>query len=275
MNPNAPYTVLIGPGDLRKAYGAGKFTFGNPDAGEVVCLVGSCRIAPILNYFRAYNSLHGDRFELICLNPVEMWEGDGTSLADGTRKCLADFRFGKVDFLICEHMVNCGVLNTLDSPAFCQDHTRENLFKSLGCAPGAILRLPNWHTLHIYDAETAGFDPSYAAMDPGDRKEFLRRQVAEHKERYLGYCRDCSFPEMEQWTLDNWTKVRMGWTNSHATRELSWKLFELIARDMGLEIIPQLAAHPFCTRDMFVGRGHHTELTPLDYEVNGWEFRNP
>ena len=265
MNPNAPYSRMIGPGNLREAYGTGKFTFGNPDAGEVICLIGSCRIAPIINYFRAYNALYGDRFELICLNPVEMWEGAGHSMANGVNKVLKDFRFGKVDTLVCEHMVNCGVINTAED-------AEENVFKSLGCAPARILRLPNWHAVHIYDAETAMFNADYAAMGPAERKEFLIQQLAGHKERYLGYCRESSFPEMEQWTLENWTKVRMGWTNSHATLALSWKLFGLVMRDMGLEITPQLAGHPFCTKDMFVGRGHHTELTPLDYEVNHWEF---
>jgi hypothetical protein len=255
--------TAVTPHDLRLAYQKNVFTFGNPDAAQRVCLVGSCRITPILNFFRAYNDVHGGVFEIICLNPIECWEGPGTSVADGVRGRFGGYRIGEVDFLVCEHMVNCGMMNTLRSES-------QNVFSSLVCIPSATVRLPNWNCMHIYDAETAGFDPEYSALDPSVRVGALREETARHKERFLGYCRECSFPWIMEWVEENWLNTRLGWTNSHVTLALAWKTFEGIAQMMGIEIRPAMRSHPLCLLDTF--EPGHTVLNKVDYEANGWKF---
>ena len=259
MDPSRAIT----PYDLRLAYRQNKFTFGEQDALLRVCLVGSCRIVPILNFLRAYNDVNGRIFEIVCLNPIECWEGAGTSVEEGVFNRFGSYRIGEVDFLICEHMVNCGMMNTLETSS-------PNLFDSMGCQPAVTLRLPNWNCMHIYDSETAGFDPAYAALEPRQRAEKLRAETVVHRDRFLRYCRECSFPEMEGWADDNWLRTRLGWTNSHVSLSFSWILFEHIRSAMGLPMADEVRNHPLCMQDMF--EPGHTELNKVDYDANGWLF---
>lgn len=250
---------------LRSDYERRNFSYGNPAAPTVIVVIGSCRIVPILNYFRAYNHLNGNPFELLCFNPVEMWEGPGTDVGVCATKVLSGYRFGKVDVLVCESLKYCGALNTV-----VEDGT-ENVFTTLGMEPQAICRIPNWHYMHIYDVENAHYDQAYAAMGTEDRVAALRDRHDLHKGKFLNRCRLSSFPELEQWTLDIWRTTRLGWTSEHASRALLWKCFELVTQKIGISITPELATHEFCMADPYAATG--AVLTPIDYEANHWGFQ--
>ncbi len=249
---------------LRAAYEDRKFSFGNPRAEQTICLIGSCRIVPFLNYLRVYNAMHGDPFELLCFNPVEMWLGPGHHVADDVNNILHDYRFGRTDILVCEHIERCGVLNTVRS-------SEQNIFASLGCQPSVEIRLPNWNDIHIFDVETATHDKKwYAQLGHDERVAYLRQQTAIHKERFLSHCRGSSFPELESWVSERWLTVRMGCTSSHPSHPLLWRMFEGIAGKMGLNITPEFTAHPICATKVYEPTG--VPLNPVDYEANGWLF---
>ncbi len=249
---------------LRASYEDKKFSFGNPQAKQTICLIGSCRIVPMLNFMRVYNSMHGDPFELLCFNPVEMWLGPGHHVADDVNNILNDYRFGRTDILVCEHIERCGVLNTVRS-------SEQNIFASLGCQPSVEIRLPNWNDIHIFDAETAMYDKvGYAKMGHADRVAFIREQTTIHKARFLSHCRASSFPELAGWVEENWLTTRLGWLSNHPTRALTWKIFKGIAEKLGLEITPQFESHPLCSTDVYQSTG--VALTDVDYEANGWKF---
>lgn len=256
--------LTINTNILRELYCNNHYTFGNPNAQTTVCIIGSCRIVPILNYFRAYNELNGNPFELLCFNPVEMWGGPGTDVGECATKRLSGYRFGKVDYLICESLKLCGVLNTF------KVECPENVFDTLGMDPGVMCRIPNWHFMHIYDKENALYDKAYAAMDHGSRVSELRARNAHHKAKFLNRCRLSNFPELEGWSEDNWLKTRIGWTSDHISRNLSWKFFELIAAKIGIAITPEFASHELCAADPYASTG--TLLESIDYEANLWEF---
>jgi hypothetical protein len=248
---------------LRHCYNHRDFSFGNSDAGTVIALVGSCRIVPFLNFMRVFNHAHGYPFELLCFNPVEMWEGPGHEVDAGVAKVLDGYRFGKVDFLIGEHVQNCGYLNTVRS-------SEQNVFDSLGCDPRVEIRLPNWNAMHIFDAETAMYDPEYCALDPSERAVVLRERTNLHKAKFLDYCAKSSFPDLAQWVTDHWLTLRMGWTNSHPSIELSLEMFRHVATALQLPLDEAFYAHPLCVTDGYKPSG--MVLTPVDYEANGWQF---
>lgn len=249
---------------LRASYEDRKFSFGNPQAKQTICLIGSCRIVPMLNFMRVYNSMHGDPFELLCFNPVEMWLGPGHHVADDVNNILHDYRFGTVDYLVCEHIERCGVLNTV---RFVPD----NIFTSLGCTPTVEMRLPNWNDMHVFDSETATHDKEgYANLSHAARVAFIREQTLIHKERFLSHCRGSTFPELEAWVSERWLTVRMGWTSSHPSQPLLWKMIECAAAKMGLTISDAIASHPLCALDIYKSTG--ISLTDVDYEANGWKF---
>jgi hypothetical protein len=249
---------------LRADYERRSFSFGNPTAQKTIVLVGSCRIVPILNNLRVYNQVNGDPFELLCFDPVEMWDGPGCEVSDGANRTLADYSFGKVDFLVCEHIERCGVLNTVRS-------SEQNVFNSLGCRPGVEIRLPNWTDMHIFDAETAMHDPTgYGTLPHDERVAFLRDKTAVCKARFLSYCRECSFPNLEEIIESNWLAIRWGWTSSHPSLSLVWMLFNSIAGMMGIEVTSEVASHPLCTTDVYESTG--MKLNQVDYDANGWKF---
>lgn len=246
---------------LRASYENRQFSF---DHGQkVVCLIGSCRIVPFLNYLRVYNAMHGNPFELLCFNPVEMWEGPGREVSDGVNKVMQGYRLGKVDYLLCEHIERCGVLNTVR-------FTPENIFDSLGCDPAVEMRLPNWNNMHLFDAETAMHDKvGHANLPHFDRVNFIREQTAIHKERFLSHCQGCSFPELEAWVAEHWLTTRLGWSSSHPSRPLLWRMFECVAGKMGLNI-GDITEHPLCATDVYQSTG--IPLNAVDYEANNWQF---
>ena len=262
---NIPDETMATTNHLRAAYANSSFSFGNPAGGETICIVGSCRIVPILNYFRAFNSLCGHPFEIICLNPVEMWDGPGHEVANGVNRCLSGYRFGKVNHLICEHLQFCGVLNTADG-------AEQSIFPDLGCAPGAVWRIPNWHGMLFYDSELAMFDKErYGAMERDHKIAELRGRMAGCREKFLGFCERSSFPDLASWAATNWLDTRLGWTLDHVSRSLTWRVFEHVAGAIGIEISQKLAGHPFCVCDPYASTG--TALTELDIEANEWRFR--
>lgn len=261
---NVHPSMMVTTNHLRASYDRGEFSFGNPDAPTTVCIVGSCRIVPILNCLRAYNSMNGDPFELICLNPVELWDGPGSDVAECSTRKLKDYRFGKTDFLICESLKRCGALNTLGDE-------QENVFDSLGCDPGRVLRLPNWHFMHMYHSETRVYNPAYAAKPREEQVAYIRDRAAGCKEKFLSECRTSSFPELVPWVEGVWLEQRLGWTSEHVSRNLFWKFFELISGAMQIPISREFAAHPFNTSDPYASTG--AVLTDIDYEANNWKFR--
>ncbi len=249
---------------LRASYEDKKFSFGNPQAKQTICLVGSCRIVPFLNFMRVYNAMHSNPFELLCFNPVEMWDGPGNEVSAGVNKVLSGYRIGTVDFLLCEHLERCGALNTVRT-------VPENIFDSLGCVPAVEIHLPNWNDMHIFDAETAMHDKvGYAKLGHAERVAFIREQTAIHKARFLSHCRGSSFPELEAWVGENWLTTRLGWTSSHPSQPLLWKMIVDSAGKMGLTISNAIASHLLCALDIYKSTG--IPLTKVDYEANGWKF---
>ena len=245
---------------LRSAYTKGIFQFGWDDAKVKIVLVGSCRILPFLNYLRLFET----PMNLICLNPVEMWGGPGSEVKDGVNKTMAGFRLGVVDFLICEHLQDCGVINTVRS-------SPENLFKSLGCYPMTEIRLPNWNDMHIFDAETAIHDPNgHGNRTHEERVNFIRTQTAIHKARWLSHCQKSSFPELVDWTKHFWLHERLGWSSNHPKITLLRKLFELITARMEFDIPDQVESDPIYRSDLYASTGY--KLTSVDYEANHWKF---
>lgn len=248
---------------LRAGYDRREFSYGNPGAAKKVVLIGSCRIVPLLNCLRVYNALNGNPFELLCFNPVEMWVGPGHHVSDGVNHILEGYRFGATDFLVCEHLQYCGVLNTVRS-------SEENVFDSLGCSPAMEIRLPNWNDMHIFDAETACHSPTYAALGHNERVAEIRKNTAVHKYRFLSHCAGSSFPELVEWVEANWLTTRMGWTSSHPSHPLLWQMFRGVFRLMGLQMTSTLLAHPLCATDVYAPTGF--ALTSVDYEANNWKY---
>ena len=254
--------------DLRQSYQNRDFHFeesaeSRAAAKQKVCLVGSCRILNFLNFFRVYNHFSGHPFELICLNPVECWN-PGSPVADGVNAAMNGIQIGEVDWVICEHVEHCGVMNTVEDAG-------QNIFKNLGCVTkNPVIRMPNWIYMFMYDSELAHIEKDYAELTGDARVVALRKRTDECRERFLRYCRESSILGLEAWTLDVWLSTRLGWTSSHSSIHLSRRIFNGIAAIMQLTLTPAILGHEHFTHDRFASTG--TVLAPVDYEANHWKF---
>lgn len=260
---NVPIDKPVTTNILRHCYERGDYSFGSENAPETVVLVGSCRVVPFLNFLRVCNMLSDRRFRVLCFDPVEMWKGPGHDVAGCVNDNLSRFRFGKVDYLVCEHLQHCGVLNTVRT-------SEENVFDSLGCVPVREIRLPNWNDIHIFDEETCIYYKEYAESSRENRVSTLRFATTLHKAKFLGRCALSSFPQLADWVDDNWLAIRLGWTSNHPSHALTWRMIGLVADAMGIAITPEIAAHPFCATDTCASTG--MRLNDIDYEANNWKF---
>jgi len=245
---------------LRSAYGKRIFAFGESSAPTTVVIVGSCRVVPFLNYLRS----HETPMNILCFNPVEMWDGPGHEVSDGVNAVMAGFRFGKVDYMICEHLQYCGAINTVRS-------SKDNIYDSLGCNPDVEIRLPNWQGIHLFDTETAIYDPTgYGNLSHEEKVSHIRIESAKHRARFLSHCRKSSFPQLESWVEERWLTTRLGWSSNHPTLTLTNKMFDLIADRMNLPLSATFKQSPLYTQDRMAPTGY--ALTSVDYEANNWKF---
>lgn len=259
----APINMVIDTPFLRASYARDNFSFGNPNAETVICLAGSCRMLPYLNFLRTFNHFSGNQFELLCFNPIEMWT-PGEEVIDCINNRLADYRFNRVDWLLCEYMVGCGVLNTIPN-------AKENIFDNMGCHPeNEPLRLPNWNGMFIYDADMVSINQEYAALPHDERVPKMRGHMEKNKDRFLGYCRSGNLLGLDRWVEDNWLTTRIGLTNNHVSLEFSLKVFDMITEIMNLEITSEMRASPHFSKDR--NSAHSTVLNAVDYEANHWRF---
>ena len=192
---SVPSGLPVTTNHLRASHAKGHFSFGNDESDFKVCLIGSCRIVPILNYFRAMNLVGGFEFNLTCYNPVEMWGGVGTDVGECATALLSGHRIGRVNALVCENLKRCGALNTVVG-------SEENVFDTLGCEPDQIIRIPNWNGMMMYDAEVSMYNQEYAAMTGTNRIEELRRRTNQCYELFMGHCRKSSLNGMSDWVAE-------------------------------------------------------------------------
>jgi hypothetical protein len=270
MTRPQPHLTVLGTPDLRIAYNARRFTFSDrvSENSKTVVIIGSCRVVPFLNYLRVYNAMStaGDAMNLICLNPVEMWKGVGSHVADGVNEMLKDFRLGRVDYLICEHVQYCGALNTVRS-------SPQNIYDNLGCEPAVEMRLPNWNQMHIFDLETEMWDTQrqgYSLLTKDERVLYLREHTEQHKAKFLSHCSSSTYPDLADWVRLHWLDIRIGWSSNHPTKALLSQIFSRITQTMGLDVSCGFLEHPICNDDLYASTGF--QLTDIDRLANQWRF---
>ena len=268
MSTTAPHIQVLGTPDLRIAYDQNVFHFTNNArlGSTTVVIIGSCRVVPFLNYLRLWNALNENKLHIICLNPIEMWAGVGTEVIDGVNQKLQNYQLGDVDYLICEHLQDCGMINTVRTSS-------QNVYESLGCRPKVEIRLPNWNDMHIFDQEAlvhSGANGEYSHLSFDEKVVFIRDQTIMHKKRFLSHCSRSSFPDLAEWVAENWSTIRMGWTSNHPSLALLWKLFEPIAEAMQLPLDSRFRQSALYNNDTYKSTGF--ELTPVDKQANEWNF---
>lgn len=203
------------------------FCCGNPDAKEVVMILGSCRVVPYINYLAHANSVCGNRFKIYAIDPINyMVDAAGNRLdTAGLLKALeTDDRFlsilRSVTIFVHEGLSSFGILNTVrDAPVRIYD---------FGMRPVIDVSIPNFHDHFILVNDFKAIDPKYrdrelTAEDEREIFEEGNRQI----ERFVSVCGKSSFPEFGPWFLENWLRVRLFHSFNHVSSAFTLKIFEL------------------------------------------------
>lgn len=202
------------------------FCCGNPDAKEVVLILGSCRVVPFLNYLDAANAVCGNRFKIYCIDPINYVVDSAGNMLDtsGLLKALeTDEHFlsilRSVTIFVHEGLSSFGILNTLR-----QNHP--NIYQ-FGMAAAIDVMIPNFHDVIILVND---FAQIYTTAFPTmlQIENFIFDEGNAHIDRFCGICEKSSFPEFAQWFRDNYLERRLFHSFNHVSSAFTLEIFRLM-----------------------------------------------
>lgn len=204
------------------------FCCGNPDAKEVVLILGSCRVVPYLNYFDQANAVCGNQFKIFCIDPINyVVDAAGNHLdTAGLLKALeTDEHFlsilQSVTIFVHEGLESFGILNTLRD-------AETNIYQFRMAAEIDVM-ISNFHDVFILFNDFIAMDPHYQnrELTEDDQKEIVDAGNA-HIDRFCGICQKSSFPEFAQWFRDNYLERRLFHSFNHVSAAFTLEIFRLM-----------------------------------------------
>ncbi len=256
----------------------GGFSAGDPAAGEVVLMLGSCRGVPHLNFLNWYNETHGRPYSIHYIDPFDLnWDRTGhrTDLAEATARMEGDERITglleRTTIFIHEHFSNFGMFNT--------DKHREGNVYGHGMAPRLDISLPNFHDRFILFQNIVDFDPrARELVGDGVAPEamaYVRGTGLEAMRGFREMCKLTSFPEFADYFEANCRSKRMFLNHNHVSNHFTIPLFRMMDRrflhlQAGDAFYDELHKGP----DMYAN-ANVCPLTRHDVEAHGWQWDEP
>lgn len=231
---------------------------GNPD-GEIIFLLGSCRIIPYLNYLR---DLQTD-YKIYCVLPYAFNHEQLIALEQNER--LREILENTTIF-IKEYHANYGIFNTLDKH-------EKNIYQ-FGMKPFKDITIPAFNDCFVFVNDLIQWDGEIKMhMDNGMTAELLK-YILYHKikwgyDKFYDNCAKTDFPEFDEWFRENFTKKRLNWNFNHITKDYSMRVFEMLnEKFLHLPLTDEFYKNMnVCHLD-----GNRTELTDLDRELFGYQW---
>lgn len=197
------------------------FCCGNPDAKEVVLILGSCRVVPYLNYFDQANAVCGNRFKIYAIDPINYVIDAAGNMLDtaGLLKALeTDERFlsilRSVTIFVHEWLESFGILNTATPGIY-----------DFGMAPRIDVTLANFHDVFLMFKDFAQFDPTLTGELTEEQQLRVFQEGEAHIERFCNICLKSSFPDFGAWFRENWLRVRLFHSFNHVSSAFTLELF--------------------------------------------------
>ena len=246
---------------IKKARFNGLFQTGNPDAKEVVFMMGSCRGVPHLNFL---NAAHAGRYKIYYVDPHDFhWDANDklVDLYEAIDKVAHDSRvqdaIQSATIFIHEHYANYGCFNT--------DRNAPGNIYSHGMSAPVDICLPNWHGKFILFQE----------MVDNHIKGNLAAIGREHIRAFQEMCALTSFPEFADYFEENMPRVRMFFSNNHVSHHFTIPLFRMLnEKFLHLPVDQSFYAAMYRTPDMYANHGV-VPLTNFDVQAHGWQWDEP
>lgn len=224
-------TVLIKQEQLARSF----LTHGS--GPEVVFIMGSCRVANIVNYFVEWNRANGNRFTVHSLDPFNWnWNAanERVDYEQAILGCEDDHKLLKmlssVDIFIHEYYGNAGMFNV-------NKDDNKNIYH-FGMAPQTDVCIPNWNDYFVLFADIVSFDieirkraiQDYNVL--GKLSKELQEEIYSislvNLTKFFSVCIKSDLPEMRNYFQNNILSKRLFWSYNHTSREFTTALFEMM-----------------------------------------------
>ena len=267
-------TINIKQQQLAKGF----FQVGTGD--EKILILGSCRVAPYVDYFNQYNELTGNRFTIFSIDPFNWsWDANDNRI-DREAKITAMESdpfllnmLSSVDYFIHEYYSNFGMFN-------CSKESEKNIYQ-FGMNPKIDVTLPNFNDFFILFGDIVQFDTAIRKMAVQDYNVIGKLSVETidavlkvrdaSLQKFYDVCRKSSIPELEQYFKENdaYKLIRFFWNFNHVTKEFTCYLFKMMNdKFFGFDISNEFYEHIY-QHDMFAN--NYTYLTEYD-TANGFQW---
>ncbi len=266
-------TINIKQQQLAKGY------FETGSGNEKIFILGSCRVAPYVEYFNKWNEQNGNRFTIYSIDPFN-WSFDEVDnridreakiLSLETHQPLIDM-FKSCDIFIHEYYANFGMFNV-------DKKSPKNIYQ-FGMDPKIDICLPNFNDFFILFGDIVQFDTAIRKMAIQDYNvigklsdETINAVLDIRKaslDKFYNVCRLSDIPEMEGYFKHDYKAIRFFWNFNHVTREFTCYLLKMMNdKFLGLNITNEFYTEIY-QHDMFAN--NYTYLTEYDVQT-GFEWQ--
>jgi hypothetical protein len=252
--------------------------FSTGTGSEVMLILGSCRVCPILDYFDKWNTENGNRFTIVSIDPYNWaWNinNDRVNHEEIITSLETDERLlsmlKSVKYFFHEYYENFGMFN-------CDKGAGKNIYR-FGINPEIDICLPNWNDRFVLYGDIISFDlearkkaiADYNVL--GELSEQTMQEIFEISQRNLNkfydICDKSDIPEMKGYFQDNLKRKRLFFNFNHVSKHFTAFIFIRICRKIGIDL-PNLFVQQMYLYDMF--DSHYTKLTNEDVAAYGYQW---
>ena len=246
-----------------------------------ILILGSCRVAPYVDYFNKWNEQNGNRFTIYSLDPFNWsWDANDNRI-DREAKILSLETYepllsmlSSVDIFIHEYYANFGMFN-------CSKTSEKNIYQ-FGMQPKIDVTIPNFNDFFILFGDIVQFDTEIRKMAIQDYNvtgklsqstiDAVLKIREANLEKFYQICRKSDIPEMEYYfkLSHAYKKIRFFWNFNHVTKEFTCYVFKVMNdKFFGFNFTNEFY-HEIYKHDMFAN--NYTYLTEYDVET-GFEWQ--
>jgi len=266
-------TILIKQQQLRQGY----FAIGS--GPEKMLIMGSCRVCPLVEYFRIWNELNGNRFTIYSLDPFNhCWDVNDERVdyeqallrCESNQKLLSMLR--SVKYFIHEWYQNHGMFNTFKEQG-------KSIY-DFGMKADFDICIPNYNDIFVLFGDIVTFDIDMrrkAIQDynvTGRLSDQTQKEIfdkgQQNLERFYEVCRKSDMPTMESFFKHNFTLRRLFWNYNHVSKYFTLHIFSFLTHTLNLPWSDELQLE-ISKEDMFAN--NYTYIT--EYDIKWYGFRWP
>lgn len=263
-------TISIKGQQLKKGF------FQTGTGEKKVLIVGSCRVAPYVDYFDKLNT--DNQFTIYSIDPFNWnWDENNDRVDYGQALTRMETHEGllkmlsSIDIFIHEWYNNAEMFN-------CDKSAEKNIYK-FGLSPTTDICIPNFNDYFILFADILNFDTEIrkkAIQDINvtgkisDQTTDTMYQISQNAyDKFNSVCRKSDLPEMEEYFKENFKRLRLHHNFNHVTKHFTIAIFDMICNRLNINITDDLW-NEISSYDMF--DAVFTPLTDMDIKYYGYEW---